>query len=279
MSDLIQSVTNGIIENTSRDVEAASSGNSLGKDAFLKLLCAQLQYQDPLNPQTDTEFVAQLAQYSQLEELQNLTSTNENSQALGLVGKDVIIQTTNSSTGKTVTVSGTVDYVTYVNGEAKLSVNDTLYSIDDLYSVIDSDYLISQGLPSINTAVELTYDADNPSDLSFEVNIGKDEYAATAAYVFIGGSQVDSSYVTLSNGTITIAKEALTNLANGTYTPTVIFANDYYTTQVSNKVTLTVTNSEATGTTATEATDSTTSGTEVADVSDEAVEALLTDQA
>ena len=44
----------------------------LGKDAFLQLLVCQMQNQDPMNPNSDTEYVAQLAQFSQLEQLQNL---------------------------------------------------------------------------------------------------------------------------------------------------------------------------------------------------------------
>ncbi len=46
----------------------------MGKDQFLTLLVAQLKYQDPLNPAQDTEFVAQLAQFSQLEFTQNSTA-------------------------------------------------------------------------------------------------------------------------------------------------------------------------------------------------------------
>ena len=46
----------------------------LGKDAFLQLLVCQMQNQDPMNPNSDTEYVAQLAQFSQLEQLQNLSS-------------------------------------------------------------------------------------------------------------------------------------------------------------------------------------------------------------
>jgi flagellar basal-body rod modification protein FlgD len=50
------------------------TGNSMGKDQFLTLLVAQLKYQDPLNPADDTQFVAQLAQFSQLELTQNSTA-------------------------------------------------------------------------------------------------------------------------------------------------------------------------------------------------------------
>lgn len=71
----------------------------LGKDDFLNLLITQLQYQDPLNPADSTEFTAQLAQFSSLEQLdnvntnleqlQNFQASTNNSQAVSLLGKDI----------------------------------------------------------------------------------------------------------------------------------------------------------------------------------------------
>ena len=54
------------------------TGNSeLGKDAFLKLLITQLQHQDPTNPMDDREFISQMAQFSSLEQMQNMTKAME----------------------------------------------------------------------------------------------------------------------------------------------------------------------------------------------------------
>jgi flagellar basal-body rod modification protein FlgD len=79
---------------------SATKSKSLDKDAFLKLLTTQLQNQDPLNPTDSTEFTAQLAQFSSLEQLSNVNATLNtlklyeasinNAQAVGFIGKDII---------------------------------------------------------------------------------------------------------------------------------------------------------------------------------------------
>lgn len=76
------------------------SKNVMGKDEFLKLLVAQLQHQDPMNPMDSTGFTAQLAQFSSLEQLQNVNSnlnnlsaaqtSSNNAQAVSFIGKTVI---------------------------------------------------------------------------------------------------------------------------------------------------------------------------------------------
>lgn len=69
--------------------------NDLDKDAFLRLLTTQLSNQDPLNPIEDREFIAQLAQFSSLEQMQNLNKSlidksNENHETLKLMNKNQI---------------------------------------------------------------------------------------------------------------------------------------------------------------------------------------------
>lgn len=134
-----QAVTGTTATNTS---EKTTGSDSLGKDAFLQLLVAQLQYQDPLNPSTNQEFLGELAQFSSLEELQNLTSTISSNNALTLVGKNVVIESgLSSGSQNTVEVAGYVEYVQMVDGKAMLSVDGQLYSADDLVTVVDDYYL------------------------------------------------------------------------------------------------------------------------------------------
>jgi len=120
--------------------KANAASNDMDKDAFLQLLVAQMKYQDPMEPTSNTEYISQYAQFSQVEQMQNMAGSMDLQRASQLVGEEVYIKTTGSD-GETKYVQGKVDYVVYENGKAFLSINESLYSIDDLDTVADRDYL------------------------------------------------------------------------------------------------------------------------------------------
>lgn len=120
--------------------QTKNTGNNLDKDAFLQLLVTEMKYQDPLNPSTNTEYMSQLAQFSQLEAMNNLSDSYANSSAFGLVGKYVIMNVTDAN-GNITQKSGLVDYVTIKNGDAMVNIGGEYYSYEDLDSVVDTDYL------------------------------------------------------------------------------------------------------------------------------------------
>ncbi|MBP1753742.1 MAG: hypothetical protein H6Q59_140 [Firmicutes bacterium] len=255
MSDLVQPVKDGAVQQTKKKEETSSSAskNELGKDAFLELLVTQMKYQDPLNPNTDTEYIAQLATFSQLEQLQNLSSTTNNTQAFSLVGKNVMLKA-DSTTGNTSYITGKVDFVSMSGKNTQLSVDGKLYNFDQLDTVLSDEYVIEQGLPKISDATALSYDADNPKELNFQVNLGSGDTVADNVAVGIGETAFDSSLVKLSGNKVTINKSAFANLPNGIYKLTVAFNDPKYTT-VKDKVSVQIKNSEVTATTdATQAT-------------------------
>jgi flagellar basal-body rod modification protein FlgD len=70
--------------------DPSGRANSLGSDAFLKLLVVQLQNQDPTSPQSNTEFIAQLATFSSLEQLTSINkAVNSMAQFLGGLNTDI----------------------------------------------------------------------------------------------------------------------------------------------------------------------------------------------
>ncbi|MCL5935092.1 MAG: flagellar hook capping protein, partial [Firmicutes bacterium] len=78
----------------------------LDKNDFLALLATQLQNQDPLDPQSNDEFIATMAQFNSLEAMSSIDSTTQYSKAMSMVGKTVTIQEDNADS-----VTGTVEKV------------------------------------------------------------------------------------------------------------------------------------------------------------------------
>jgi len=115
----ISNITNAVQSSSGTSTETPQT---LGKDDFLKLLTAQLKAQDPLNPMDGTNFVAQLAQFSSLEQLTNINSqlttmaasqaSMQNTIATDLIGKSVTFE------GNTVTLNGSANINYALQGDA-----------------------------------------------------------------------------------------------------------------------------------------------------------------
>jgi flagellar basal-body rod modification protein FlgD len=119
------------------DVQSRVPLKTLGQDDFLKLLVAQLSSQDPLNPQKDTEFIAQMAQFSSLEQAKGMQSSllalrsqQDFVQASAMLGREVNLQIDQNTT-----VHGVVSAVNIEAGTPKIVVNDQAYDMSSLLSV------------------------------------------------------------------------------------------------------------------------------------------------
>ena len=138
-------VEDGKITNAKSTTSTKEKSSTLGKDDFLQLLVAQMKFQDPLEPTSNTEYIAQYATFSEVEQIQNMSKSMDLSRASSLVGQTVQITSTDDN-GKETTKMGKVDYVKYENGKAMVSVDEELYSLDDVTYVCDQDYLTAFGL-------------------------------------------------------------------------------------------------------------------------------------
>ena len=108
---------------------------TLGQDDFLKLLVAQMSSQDPLNPQKDTDFIAQMAQFSTLEQskamqtdLSALRSDQQMTRAGSLLGQTVTV----IPGGTSDPVTGVVSAVKTTSAGAQIVVNNTAYTLDQI---------------------------------------------------------------------------------------------------------------------------------------------------
>jgi flagellar basal-body rod modification protein FlgD len=116
----------------------AGNKGDLGKDAFMKLLITQLKYQDPTRPMEDREFIAQMAQFSALEqmtemnkEIASLSKSTRTAEAFSLLGKRV--DALSSATNRV--VSGVVSSIHYRDDEQVLVVGGQEISLGDVQAV------------------------------------------------------------------------------------------------------------------------------------------------
>ena len=121
--------------NKSLAVNGRTASQELGKDDFLKLLITQLQNQDPTSPMENTEFIAQMAQFSSLEQMTNmsteftkLANMLNSGEAVSLLGKSVEVASGESS------ISGVVEAVTR-GTNPQIKVNGMLYPMDQINAV------------------------------------------------------------------------------------------------------------------------------------------------
>lgn len=136
--------------NSTQDNTGSSNGSSfaesasLQKEDFLKLLIAQMKNQDPLSPTDNTQFVAQLAQFSALEQMTNVASAVEElkesmvvlnsmsllTQGAALIGKEV--DGTDSDGNE---ISGTVNSVKWLDGSLTLMLGDTPVKMENIQQI------------------------------------------------------------------------------------------------------------------------------------------------
>lgn len=116
---------------------ASASTQTLDQDDFLKLLVTQMTSQDPMNPMTDTSFIAQMAQFTSLEQAKDTLAATTSMQAQmallqanSMIGRQVSIE---DSSGNTVT--GIVQGVQVEEGTPQIIVNGQAYDLDQVFNI------------------------------------------------------------------------------------------------------------------------------------------------
>ncbi|WP_426142160.1 flagellar hook assembly protein FlgD [Pseudomonas sp. DWP3-1-2] len=191
-----------------------SGTGALGKDAFLQLLVTQMKNQNPLDPQDNTAFVAQLAQFSSLESMQNLTasvdsiaSSYTSSQALqasSLVGRSVVVETGSAVVDTTKGMTGSVVVPSSATGT-------TVKIYDSSKTLVDTVDLGTQAAGTTSFTWDGTDSAGAP--------------VASGTYSFVASGSIDgkgtslATYLPATVNSVTTAAaggEMTLNLAGGT---------------------------------------------------------------
>jgi len=122
---------------TGTDATSRLPVQSLGQNDFLKLLVAQLSAQDPMNPQKDTEFIAQMAQFSALEQARSmqsdmagLRSEQQVAQATGMIGRTVSV-----ADGSGTVVTGVASGLSLATGAPQIIVNGQPYPLSSVLGI------------------------------------------------------------------------------------------------------------------------------------------------
>ncbi|PKK84425.1 MAG: hypothetical protein CVT49_03630 [candidate division Zixibacteria bacterium HGW-Zixibacteria-1] len=167
-----------IATDTNGNPVLTGSMQALGKDDFLQLLVAQLTHQDPLEPMDDTQFIAELAQFSSLEQLQNMNESINNSLAWDYLQMQTINNTMATSLiGRD--IKATFNNI-YLDEENLPKIN---YSTTDFASEVKIDILNMDG-----TVVRTLTQEDIEAGSNSIVWDGKD----------MNGNRLESGYYTIS---------------------------------------------------------------------------------
>ena len=157
--------------------QSQKKSNELGQDAFLQLMITQMNNQNPLEPQSNSEFVAQLAQFSSVEGLDKLNKTMEFMaaafgsshalQASSLVGRSVKVDTDTTYLPTDGQVAGTVD-LPYTTSDLRIDIFD------------ESGELVGQQLLGQQQGGEIKFSWDGVGDDGNRLPAGNYRFAAVA---------------------------------------------------------------------------------------------------
>ena len=127
---------NNNVSSLSSTKSAASkeSGSTLKMDDFLNLLVSQMTNQDSMNPMENTEFVSQLAQFSSLQAMTELTEISKQGQATSLIGKNVVMASYDNK-GELVVDEGVVERVTIYSGKTNIYVNGKAFELSNVMEI------------------------------------------------------------------------------------------------------------------------------------------------
>jgi flagellar basal-body rod modification protein FlgD len=183
---------------TTSTVIKGKDASQMGMDDFFNLLVAQLTNQDMMNPTNDTEFIAQMAQFSALQGVQTIQEYQLSSYAASYIGKFVTIANVKED-GTMETIVGKVDSITYYDGTPKVVVKGNTYDLFTVMEINDSDSsgALAQAMKFVNhlATVETVDEEGNKTQITGTVQGAG--VSGGKPYVNVNGKKYDLESVLL----------------------------------------------------------------------------------
>lgn len=188
-----------IIDSTSKATGSRNTGQ-LGKDDFLNLLITQLRYQDPLKPMDDKEFIGQMAQFSALEQMQNMNTSFSSVKAFSMIGKNIKAILTDEKTGENKVIQGVATSVKVEGGKTFVVVKGSDIPIDKVAEVSDRSSTSETGLYNYSNLVGhnvkgAVYDSQTGEIIGITGSVASVEKGAYEDYASLNGVKVDLSEI------------------------------------------------------------------------------------
>ena len=143
----IDSISN--YQPTTSSTTSSKAGNSLQMEDFFKLLVAQLSNQDMNNTMDDTQFISQMAQFSMVQALADLSQVSTTAYSVSLIGKEATIAQSKND-GTLESIRGIVEGVTLYNGSAEIIIEGNRYPLSSVMLVKQPNVIIPQGSVTSN---------------------------------------------------------------------------------------------------------------------------------
>lgn len=162
----ISSINNNTVSgasNTNSANSTSKSNSTLTMDDFFSLMVAQLKNQDMYNTMDDSQFIAQMAQFSMVQALADLSQASATAYGVGLIGKEVTIATT-AADGTINSLQGIVDSVNLYNGSAQVVVDGKSYALSNVMSVKEPDLIMPNADITENSADTTTDSVNSATD-------------------------------------------------------------------------------------------------------------------
>lgn len=186
-------------QSTANKTTSSASSSNIGKDEFLKILASQIANQDPMNPTSSTDFIAQMAQFSSLEQMQNLSASFSSYQAYNLIGKNVLATVLNED-GTSKQIYGQVTGVAHANNTDYLEVGGyqvQASAINAVYNDSSMDGIITQAAGLIGKTIEAQVPTTDGTDGTTNVSGKVDSILVKNGllYAKIGDTEVPVSFI------------------------------------------------------------------------------------